>query len=130
MPFNASFKRASIIENSPVILMARIADALGIPVTAADVDSLTIKVFNQATGTQISTTIEPTVSDVIFDTLQEDNRWLDEDGYNFAYEVDGSYFPDGNTKYQVEVKVTPSDTEANPFILEPWVLSTINVFGE
>lgn len=118
--------KGKIIENSAVVLMARVIDIAGDPMQIADITSLVIKVFDSE-GTQVSTATL-TVADVISDTLVTgDPRWTaDEIGYNFAHAMAGSNWPEAG-KYFVELKVTPVTGFAF-YVL--WELQAVNIFSE
>ena len=115
-----------VIENSAAVLLARVTDVTGDPVTQADVARLTCKVFDADTETM---TGNPTldVADVVFNTLQKDARWTaDKVGYNVAVPLSGDHWPTQGA-YTVEVKVTP--TAGDPFYLI-WHLQAENVLSE
>ena len=52
-------------------------------------------------------------TEVIFDTLQEDGRWVDSDGepvpYNFAYTLPEEALPEGGWRYRAEVEFVMTD---------------------
>jgi hypothetical protein len=130
-----------IIENSAVVLLARILGTDGQPITRAAVSSIVLKCFDRAgdgtlivpasggggyTGTDLPKDPAILVTPV---TSATDPRWVDDvDGYNFSATLDGSYFPSGDSKYQVEVKIFP--TVGNPFYGAIFILETLNVYSE
>jgi hypothetical protein len=123
----AVITKGKVIENSAVVLLARIAGADGSDVAQSDITSATLKVYDSKAGTQVGSTVTLTVADVVFNTLQLDSRWPDETtGYNFAYELAGTFFPDDKL-YQVEIKFVPVAGE--PFYLV-WQLTAVNIFSE
>ena len=60
-----------------------------------------------------------TISDIIFNTLQTDDRWtVDSTGYNFRHEIDISsnhVFTVAGRKVLIQVTITPSDGQAIVF---------------
>lgn len=124
---NMVITRAITIAESSVTLLARLQDAHSNDVLAEYVTSVAVKVFDKTLGTQTYTTT-PTVSTVIFDTIQEDARWtVDGIGYNFAFTVPGSALPTGGTTYRVEILITPAS--GDPFFVL-YDLQTISIFSE
>lgn len=93
----------------PLVLLSHAVDAAEDEIVQADVASLALEVFNLDTGVQILTTIVPVVSSTIFDTLQLDYGWdEDTEGYNFRYELAGTYFPTADILERIEVLATPT----------------------
>lgn len=104
-------------EDTPLVIMARVRDATATNITQAGIDSIAIYVFD-GSGTQVSTTIAPTVASTVFDTLQTDARWTkDSTGYNFRYTIAAAYFPTGDVNYRVEVIFTPATGEPFPLVV-------------
>jgi len=105
----------TINEQSPVILLSRIVDASGNPVTQSEVSDLTCSVWDTTANTETGITLD--VSTCISDNLiAADPRWTaDTIGYNLILEIDGSYFPSGGHIYRVELNVLPS--AGNPYSL-------------
>jgi hypothetical protein len=122
-----------IIENSAVTLLDRIKGHDGSYITKAGIDSITCKVIDlndptnaDSSGSPISPTID--VDDSVFDTLQTDGRWVkDTTGYNFAAELSGDNFPQGNRTYRVEIKFVP--VTGYPFYVL-YNLECVNIFSE
>jgi hypothetical protein len=127
--------KASVIENSAALLLARVIGADGNPVQQADINAITLKVFDAGGvlvtpsgggGGYTSTPLDP--ADVILDTpATNEALWPYDDGYNFIVQLDGSYWPVGGVTYQAEVKVEPVDGEA--YYLLYW-LTTTNIYSE
>lgn len=142
----------SAIENSATVVLGRITDVQGYAVTQDAIQSITLRVYEQTTST--GTLIVPdgenpmtydgtvlTISDVIFDTpVVDDIRWpygdeedIDGTGYNLAIALDGSYLPEGNKVYRVEVEVVPLPDEYNNIIgltyYLLWELTTTNIWS-
>lgn len=122
--------REIIIENSAVIILARVRKADGEYLTRAATSSLTCKVFDLDGETPDTAVATPSlvIADTIFDTLQIDSRWAkDGTGFNFSAGLAGTCFPSGGHTYQVEVKVTT--TEGDPFYIVAQ-LGTENIRSE
>jgi hypothetical protein len=102
-------------EDTDLVVMSRVKNVDGDNVTQASISSITCKIYNRLTGELVGTE-SLTVSSVVFNTLQTDDPW-DEDstGYNFRYTVSGSYFPDNDVTYRVEVTATP--TSGSTFLM-------------
>ncbi len=100
---------ATVIENSTVVLLARVADENGNNCEQADLSTIVCKVFdaNDPEGAAVATP-SVVIADSIYDTLQTDSRWTtDSTGYNFAFKLPASALADGDKKYRVECKFTP-----------------------
>lgn len=124
---SATIQTSKVIENSGAVLMARIVNDLGVAVVQADISSLTCKVYNNETGTLITS---PTLSvgSTIYNTLQTPAAWTaDSTGFNFAASLAGSCWPEGGVVYRVEVKVTPAS--GNPYYLV-WDLQALDILSE
>lgn len=132
--------KATVIENSGFVLLGRLAGIDGQPLVQADIDAIEVRSYIHS-GQQKGTLVIPTGApepytgtdldpvDVLFDELQTDDpRWTeDEEGYNFLYVVDGSFVPEGDITYQVEVKVTPV---SGPSTIGLWQLKATNVYTQ
>jgi hypothetical protein len=120
--------RGYVIENSAAVMLARVSGQSGGNVVQADISSINVKVFDLDNATQISTTITPTVSSVVYNTLQTDARWtVDATGYNVAIALAGSYFPEGNRPYSIEAKFTPASGSAFYVV---WQVESIDILSE
>ena len=91
--------------------MARIKKASGAYIQQVDISSISLEVWRIYPDTrQPGRTAGPTsltVASVVFDTLQTGGLWeVDEDGYNFLYEVANSAFNDEGV-FRVEARFTP-----------------------
>ena len=104
----------SAIENSPCVILARIRNAEGVYVEAADVLQITCRIYDAYNETLIeSIDIEP--DDVLYSDMQTDRRWTrDDTGYNFAHTIPGTALPEGNTRYRIEYKIEPASGETDP----------------
>jgi hypothetical protein len=97
----------TINEDSSCEYMARVQQG-GTDITQAGITSISYKVFDTEDGSETATGTL-TVSNVVYDSLQTDDRWsLDSNGYNFLHEPPASAFPEGGHTYQVEYLVTPA----------------------
>lgn len=73
----------------------------------ADVDTIEYAVYNDDTRELVQTLTALTVANVVFDTLQTDERWtVDTDGYNFRHDVSHSLLTDPDITYRIEYKIT------------------------
>ena len=107
-------------EDTGPVVMARVHGSDDTPIVQADVDSISVSswVVQPAAneGDQNGSTDNPTVADVIFDTLQtSDTRWtIDTTGYNVKYEMLASQLPVGSSSagepriVQLEIIITPT----------------------
>jgi hypothetical protein len=121
--------QATVIENSAVTILARVRNAAGEYLAAADVTSITAAVYDAAGAQDQDPIATPTldVADCISDTLQTDARWtVDATGYNFEAGLSGDCFPQGDRVYQVEFTITPSEGDA--FVI-PAKLATFDIFS-
>jgi len=111
---------ATILQNSPALLFARIADAAGILYTPASIASAQAIVRDDTTGTA-GTPITLNPAAVMHDPPVTDNpHWPYSEGYNFAAEIPGVNFPDARHRYSVTVTLTPAAGATagdNPFKL-------------
>jgi hypothetical protein len=121
--------KAIVIENSCATLLARIRAEDGSYPVQADISTVTCKVFDLDTSTEISPAPTFTAASTVFDTLQtSDPRWtVDATGFNFAAKLAGSNFPEGDTTYQVEIKITPVSGNAFYVVYD---LDTFNLLSE
>ena len=105
-------------EDSGPILMARITGNDGANITQASITGITLVVMD---GNTVQTaSIDLTVANVVFDTLQQtsdDARWTaDAEGYNFKHEVVATDLPDGLKTYTFEIVFNPSSGEDFPLV--------------
>lgn len=109
----ATVARATVWEDSGVVLLSRPLGYDGEPLQQADITSISRKVFDG--GTTVSTD-DLVVADTIYDTLQgvgyTDPRWtIDAIGFNALDIAPASSFPTGDTVYLVEYTYTPASGE-------------------
>ncbi len=101
-------KRASIWEDGGAFLAARVLGNNGNYITQSAISSITYLVYDITAGAEVATG-SLTVSSVVFDSLQTDGRWTEDDtGYNFGVAVSASWFSIADHTYRVEYKFTPS----------------------
>ena len=114
-------------EASSFSVMYRI-QADGADITQAAVSSIQYAVINDGTKEVITSLASLTVSSVVFDTLQTDDRWTEDNtGYNFRHDVDQSVLTDPDISYRFEYKVTLSG--GNEFWLKPFVINVDEIYG-
>lgn len=109
--------KATAVEDSAAILMARLVDQDGEYITSGDIDSITCEVYD-LTDTDGSAIATPSVvvATTVFDSLQATDAakriWLvDSTGYNFRHVLPPSALPDGNKTYRVEYLFSPVNGE-------------------
>lgn len=112
-----------------VYLMARIYSlTTGELVKQADVSAIVLKVIDERTMQVATVNPAPSVSDLIFDSLQTDSRWTkDSEGYNFAYTATAAQRPNGNRNYRYEFKLVMASGE--PVRLNPYRIVTGELLG-
>ncbi|MBQ2620866.1 MAG: hypothetical protein IJF84_05955 [Thermoguttaceae bacterium] len=108
---------ATVFQDGTATFMARIVDFYGAPIKQSDVDSITYSVYLLNEGKPESRTVNPfhsnyelNVSDVLFDQLQTNPHWTEDDiGYNFCWTLLGSRRPSpfelAGRHYLVEIKL-------------------------
>lgn len=103
----------AMLEDSGVSSMARVMGHDGATIVQRDMDTIRRTIYNKATGELIQQGQPLTVADIVFDTLQTDDRWTaDAIGYNFRDDIPAAKFADGDATYRIEYKFTPVDGEA------------------
>lgn len=113
MPTQVRTPRTVIYKGSGVQILARIVGNDGNFIQQSDFGTITFAVIDRdGDRTTPTDSGSLTVANVVFDTLQNDGRWTeDEIGYNFLTEMVASAFPEGGRVYNVEVLFTPSAGE-------------------
>jgi hypothetical protein len=97
-----------VYEDSTFSIMSRF-EVDGANGVQADCSSITIKAWDTADFTSTVLSVSPTVSNVVFDTLQTDGRWgEDTTGYNFRYDVADTICVTPGSRYLFEVVITTS----------------------
>jgi hypothetical protein len=100
------------IEDSGFSLMARIQGVDAANIVQADISSIAYSIFDLADPTSATDTGSLTVASVVFDALQTDARWSeDETGYNFRWDVPASIPATGTKRYRFEIAFTPGSGE-------------------
>jgi len=102
-------QRYTLLESCGVTYMARIVGDDGALVTQATFGggSIAYKVFDTDNGNAETGSGTLTVADVVFNTVQTDDAWPYDDGYNVRYVLPASCFPVGGHLYRVELIYTP-----------------------
>ncbi len=121
MPDFAKIYEVTAWEDTGVSLMARVEGTDGANIQQADVSSIAYSVYDITTlgSSSEATSGSLTVSDVVYDTLQTDNRWdRDTTGYNFRHDVAAATLAAGGKIYRAEYKFTPASGEAYHVVFE------------
>lgn len=115
---SSSGSKATINEDSGCSPMARVVGQDGVNILQAGITSITYGVRDVTDGSEIvAAGTALTVANVVFDTLQTDDRWdEDTDGYNFLHAIAASVFATGDVLAQIEYVFTPTSGQA-------WTLS-------
>lgn len=100
--------RGEVIQDTGFQVLGHILGINAQPVKQAQLTSISVKVYDSLdiSSAVVDTTL--TISDVIFDTLQSDNRWCYEDGYNFLHKVSAAYTPNGWRTYKYFYTFNPT----------------------
>ena len=99
----------SNFEDSGATLMARVKLESGY-MQQSDITAINVRCSVKGAPGTITGNVNLTVADVVFDTLQTGWPWeSDELGYNFRYSAPASFFPNGDTRYLVEIKFSRED---------------------
>jgi hypothetical protein len=105
-------------EGYPATVVARVTGENGADIVKASITAITYTVYDQKTGAVTKTSTALVVADVVFDTLQTDDRWtIDATGYNFRFVVPGAAFPNGGTTHEVAVDFDPSAAGEPNFVI-------------
>lgn len=122
-------------DSGPTVLM-RIVGQGGTNITQSDINTITYQVNNidsadSTTATASSTGL--TVSSVVYNTLQRDALWknedgeyIDDEGYNFKHALPASAFPVPSKLYHVKYRFTPASGEAWNDVVPIKVLSVVD----
>jgi hypothetical protein len=121
---SAVVNQGTAIEDSGIVLMARVQNISGTNITQGSVSGITYSVFDLVDGTAVVSGSSLTVSTVVFDTLQTPAIWTtDTTGYNFRHDAPATALPNGERTYRFEYKFTPTSGEVF------WALFDINTIG-
>ena len=123
-------------------LLTRIEGWDGTPITTNEVAGIVYSIYELDPADPDSRTVVTghdevtlTVADVVFDSLQTDARWTEDDtGYNFRWPLDGSQIANFDVasgasqtkRYRAEAILT--DTNGDKIVLV-WQLSVTNVYS-
>lgn len=125
------YLKAKVFEGSPCTLYARVeGGAAGTPITQATISAITYIVDQYDSEREAERDQNPTsisiegsagsVSSIVFDTLQ---TWdVDDEGYNVAFTVPASKFPEGDKYNVVELWFDP--TSGDDFC-QPWIVEVM-----
>lgn len=128
-----SVKTGTVNENSAATLLDQLQLAPEIYAIAGDIGSIVVTSFDTDSGEQVKTyTIDgdsdsPPLSAVILDDLTTVGWTRDKIGYNVRLPLDGSYWPEGDRVYRLEIKYIP--TSGDP-IYSLWELQATRVYSE
>jgi hypothetical protein len=139
---SAVCKTQAVYEGGRIVLLARIEKSNAAAATQSDVYSINLKCYDIEDPANAIVSVDLTIGDVIFNTLQTGNGWtLDSatnpdpvsglSGWNFKYVTTNAFFPRGNRKYAVEAELVsvavPQDDDA-PKDYQSWEVPTLNLF--
>lgn len=101
---------AVVWEDSGPQLMARVVKDAGTAIAQSDISSIVYHVYDtRDLTTDLAQNSPLTVSSVVFDSLQTDARWTEDDtGYNFRFQMDPDELPNAPRTALVEVIFTPA----------------------
>ena len=116
---------ATVFQDGTATFMARIVDFYGAPIKQSDVDSISYSIYLLNEGKPESRTVdvfhsnnELNVSDVLFNQLQTNPHWTEDDkGFNFCWTLDVSSanaFALAGRHYLVEIKLVAKNV---PFLV-------------
>lgn len=109
--------RGVIWEDSGFTLLMRFENYAGQPAVQADITSIAYAAYNEDSATPDTALVSTTVAttDVVFNTLQNDNRWrdrsgnkIDEIGYNFRHTISSTVPATASKLTAVEYLLTPT----------------------
>lgn len=120
----------TVVEDNPAFLMKRAFNTAGADITIASISTITYTIHDTADGTEVVAQTSLTVADVVFDTLQITDAWLnaggEADGYNVGAELPGSGWATPGQILQIQATVTPVSGSVFPLI---WRVSVLPWFG-
>ena len=118
---------ATIFQNGTATFMARIVDFNGSPIKQSDVDSISYSIYllresypEWRTAVIGHSNVELNVSDVLFNQLQKNPHWTEDDkGFNFCWTLKvtdrtGSPFSLSGRHYLVEIRLVAN---GGPFLV-------------
>jgi len=109
---------ATISQDATFALMGRF-EVDGVVGLQANVSTVTITGTDQSTGSSVLS-VTPTVSAIVFDTLQTDARWGGKDalGYNFRYDVADTICVTPGIRYRFKVVITTASGKLKSGLFE------------
>jgi len=114
-------------EASSASVMYRVSTG-GAYITQAGVSSVQYAIINDATKVVISALASLTVADVVYDALQTDSMWTEDNtGYNLRHDIDQTVFTDPKIRYRLEYLITL--TGGTSFYLSPLVAVPQEMFS-
>ena len=121
-----------VFEGAHAHIMGRLRDSDGSLITQATVSSIAWSIYDHIAPTTVVASGTLTVADVVFDTLQVDARWtqenpLDSTGYNFRAVYAPTRFPRGGRTYRLEQALTLSSGEVAMY---PCNVTVIDMFSK
>jgi hypothetical protein len=123
-----STPKYTVNEASSFSAMFRVT-ADGQNITQADVSDVRFAVLNDATKEVIQGLSSLSVEDVVFNTIQKDDRWsTDAVGYNLRHDISHTLVTDPSVTYRFEYRVTLAGS-GNQFWLSPFVLNVREMFS-
>ncbi len=124
MPQSPKLLKGRVFEGSGFTVLSREVENDGTDLLQADLTSIAWATYERCADDPeaVIGSGTLTVSNVVFDTLQtSDGRWdytKDAAGFNFAFEFPASAFPNGGSRYLLEITFTPSSGEVWKTIAE------------
>lgn len=110
--------RGSAWQGGGCVLLARVLGESGDPVTQSTVSSVDWSAWRLDTMASVVSDENETVSECVFNSLQTDERWLDDEvGYNFALAIGTPVF-DEAVRYRIEVWLTMTSGSPIPLVFE------------
>lgn len=116
-------------EGTDTTPLARLVAPSGEYPVEADIDSISIRVFNLSTRDETYSNSGSEPGYEFFDTLQTDRGWttdVDVTGYNLAISLPVEAIPDGSALYQCEAVITLLDGKV---IVAAWKIDTIELLS-
>jgi hypothetical protein len=110
------------MEDSTVVVMARVLGTNRLPLTQGGIASIRLAVADYTTKDSTYQDFAVSVAATVFNSLQTDARWTaDPEGYNFRYVVPHTAFPLGGRTYRIEAKFIMTDGSVG---YVPWQVRT------
>lgn len=116
-----------VMEDTGVLLLARVEDWDGNLLAQAGVTTITWSVFDTSDNNALVATNTIAAADVIFDTAESGGNWPYTDGYTFKWNMPATNLPNGGRVYVVEIMVDPVSGEN--FMIGPYYIHSHNRRG-